>query len=160
MPAFEDRSTDEIVHMDKLSPEEMMELSKMITQSSIYDKQFYDFELEADERLNVLENSLMDMVIAMTISGATDTKSSDIQKKQMAVQNEKAGGRQQKHTRARNWQERTDLCNKFRQEMLSMHINALPKQGGPSGEPSKAQPKKSFWGRGMKNRYAVEEIDQ
>ena len=157
MTAFMDRSTDEILQMDKLSPQEMLELSKLITRKSGHDKMFHDWELEADIKVKVLENKLMDTVIIMTTSGAIGTQSREIiQKQHKSLQQAKASRRQQQATRVQNWTERTDLCDKFRQELLSMRINALPKQG----EPLKGQPKRSFWSRGMQNRYAVEELDQ
>jgi len=162
MTEFEDLSTDEILQMDKLSPEEMLKLSEL-TRKSDHDKTFHAWELERDNKVKDLENELMDMLIAMTTSGATGTESRVIiQKKQRSVQKAKAYGKQQKVIRVQNWTERTDLCNKFRQELLSMRINALPKQGVPaaSGEPLKARPKGRFWGMRSSNPFAVEEIDQ
>ena len=163
MTEFMVRSTDEILQMDKLSPQEMLELSKLITRKSGHDKMFHDWELEADIKVKVLENNLMDMLIATTTSGATVTPSREIlQKQHKYLQEAKASGRQKKATRVKNWTERTDLCDKFRQELLSMHINALPKQGDQPTSVQTLQPKqkRSLWGRRTGNPYAVEELDQ
>jgi len=162
MPVLMHLNVEKILQMDRLSPQQMMELSQRITTMSDHDKNSHVWEFINDNKVTDLENALMDSLIAMMSSGATGEESrKTLKKKQKLVQEAKAEAKQQKSTRVRNWTDRTDLCNKFRQELLSMHINALPKQGDQPTSVQTLQPKqkRSLWGR-TGNPYAVEELDQ
>ena len=163
MTAFMNRSTDEILQMDKLSPQEMQELSTLITATTVRDKGFYALELQNITKIKDLDNSFMKTVIEMMQSGSISAESRvALKKSHMEVRQAKGDARTISAMRERNRGEREDLCDKFRQELLSMRINALPRQGVPaaSGEPLKTRPKGRFWGMRSSNPYAVEEIDQ
>ena len=163
MRIMTDRRTQEILQMDRLSHEEMQELSTLITATTVRDKGFYALELQNITKIKDLDNSFMKTVIEMMRSEAISAESREALKtSHMLVRQAKGDARTMSARREQNWGERTDLCDKFRQEFLSMRINALPKQGVPaaSGEPLKARPKGRLWGMRSGNPYAVEEIDQ
>ena len=163
MRIMTDRTTQEILQMDRLSHEEMQELSTLITATTVRDKGFYALELQNITKIKDLDNSFMNTVIDMMQSGSISAESRvALKKSHMEVRQAKGDARTMSAMRERNRGEREDLCDKFRQELLSMRINALPRQGVPaaSGEPSNGRPKGRFWGMRSSNPYAVEEIDQ
>ena len=163
MPKMTDRTTQEILQMDRLSHEEMQELSTIITQMTGRDKGWCAMELQDTTSIKDLDNTFMNTMMGMISSGTITAESRETLKtNHMLVRQAKGNARTMKERREKNWGERADLCDKFRQELLSMRLNALPKQGVPaaSSDPLKTRPKGRFWGMRSSNPYAVEEIDQ